>query len=224
MFGFFVNGRTGPNGVGVSYRSLSYRRLGKRLFDLAVCLTFLPVIVPLVAVCWFLVRLDGGPGIFSQMRVGRGGRLFKCYKLRSMVPDADAALEHILATDPERRAEWEKDQKFRDDPRITKIGRFLRRTSLDEFPQFWNVIRGDMSLVGARPVLPEELDRYGRNAGWYKAQRPGLSGIWQISGRNQTSYAERVAMDVEYARNVSFVLDVTIILKTLVEVLRRSGW
>jgi exopolysaccharide production protein ExoY len=224
MSDFLANGDRHSDAFNVRRTLIAYPRLGKRLLDLAICLVTLPATLSITALLWALVRLDGGAGLFTQMRVGRGGRMFRCYKLRSMVPNADEVLQHILATDPVRRAEWAQDQKFKDDPRITRLGRFLRKTSLDELPQIWNVIRGDMSLVGARPVVPEELERYGQHAGWYKAQRPGLSGAWQVSGRNDMSYEERVALDVNYAQTMSFAKDVIIILKTFGEVLRRSGY
>jgi lipopolysaccharide/colanic/teichoic acid biosynthesis glycosyltransferase len=162
--------------------------------------------------------------IFSHTRVGRGGRDFQCFKFRSMVANSDELLAELLANDPEARAEWERDFKLKNDPRITRFGRFIRRTSLDEFPQIWNVVRGDMSIVGPRPVVRKELDLYYADAlQHYLAVKPGLTGMWQISGRNDMEYAERVALDRAYVENWGLWSDSMIVMRTAVAIFRRSG-
>ena len=155
----------------------SYAGSMKRLFDVVLSLLLLPMIVPIVAILYVLVRRDGGAGFFGHARVGKDGKVFKCWKIRSMVPDAQERLEHLLATDPAARAEWERDRKLRNDPRVTRFGNFLRKSSLDELPQIWNVLRGEMSLIGPRPVTASELDRYGAQAWVYEALRPGVTGL-----------------------------------------------
>lgn len=186
-------------------------------FALAVALS--PFIVPLVAV----MALSKGPIIYAHRRIGQGGKVFRCFKFRTMVPDADRVLHDILERSPELKAEWLRDHKLRDDPRVTRIGRFLRRTSLDELPQLWNVLRGEMSMVGPRPIVKEELLRYGRSGSVYLSVRPGITGLWQVSGRNNTDYRRRVAIDVYYVRNQSVLLDLYILLKTVRVVLGRDG-
>ena len=182
------------------------------------------VLSPLLAmIAWFVMR-DGGPCVFGHTRVGNGGVKFKCLKFRSMVVNADAVLKELLARDPQARAEWERDFKLKKDIRITKIGQFIRRTSLDELPQLWNVVRGEMSLVGPRPVIEKELERYyGDGAAYYLMAKPGITGLWQVSGRNDIDYATRVSLDVSYVTNWSFSNDILILLKTVVVVLRGRG-
>ncbi len=170
-----------------------------------------------------LLRCEGGPIIFRHRRVGRDGKPFDCLKFRSMVPDADRVLRELLERHPELKAEWLRDHKLRDDPRITAAGRFLRRTSLDELPQLWNVIRGEMSLVGPRPIVHEELLRYGRCASKYLSARPGITGLWQVTGRSNTDYRRRVVLDVYYIRRQSLLLDLYILAKTTRVVLGRHG-
>ncbi len=200
-----------------------WARYLKRLFDLAGAGLILVLVAPLMATIALLLRLEGGPVLFAHQRVGREGRLFPCYKFRSMVPNADEVLKRLLADDPEARAEWERDHKLRNDPRITRLGHFLRRLSLDELPQLFNVLKGDMSLVGPRPVVPEELERYGDAKVYYLMVRPGLTGLWQISGRNDIEYDQRVALDTWYVRNWTLWNDVVILFKTLVVVPSRAG-
>jgi undecaprenyl-phosphate galactose phosphotransferase len=149
--------------------------------------------------------------------------MFGCLKFRTMVPDADGVLRRLLEDDPRARAEWESDFKLKDDPRITPIGAFLRRTSLDELPQLWNVLKGEMSLVGPRPIIEEELERYGDQVGYYLETRPGITGLWQISGRNDTGYEDRVALDSWYVRNWSLWYDLVILVKTINVVLQHKG-
>jgi undecaprenyl-phosphate galactose phosphotransferase len=170
-----------------------------------------------------LMRREGGSVIFKHRRIGRGGQTFECLKFRTMIPNADQVLRTLLERDPELKAEWVRDHKLRNDPRITRLGRFLRRTSLDELPQLWNVLRGDMSLVGPRPVVREELLRYGRNVGIYLAAKPGITGLWQVTGRNDTDYRRRVVLDTYYVRNQNLLLDLYILFKTTGVVLGGTG-
>jgi exopolysaccharide production protein ExoY len=195
----------------------------KRVFDVLCAVLLALVFSPLIFVIAVLLRREGGPVIFRHRRVGRHGKAFDCLKFRSMVPDADRVLRELLEEHPEFRAEWLRDHKLRDDPRVTAVGRFLRRTSLDELPQLWNVIRGEMSLVGPRPVVREELLRYGRCAGIYLAARPGVTGLWQVNGRNNTDYRRRVVLDVYYVRRQNLILDLYILFKTTYVVLGGSG-
>ena len=178
---------------------------------------------PLILMLALVVMFDGGPPIFGHERVGRGGRRFRCLKLRSMVPDAEQRLHAVLASDPVAASEWERVRKLTHDPRVTRLGRFLRTTSLDELPQLWNVLRGDMSLVGPRPITDAELDLYGDQADSYLALRPGLTGPWQVAGRNDVDYEDRVSVDAEYGASVSLMGDLKILVLTGVVVLRATG-
>ncbi|WP_038775471.1 sugar transferase, partial [Burkholderia pseudomallei] len=195
----------------------------KRAFDVAAASCLIVVLSPALAVIAFLVKRDGGPAVFGHVRIGRDGRPFKCLKFRSMVMNADAVLKALLERDPHARAEWEREFKLKNDVRITPIGRFLRRSSLDELPQLMNVVRGEMSLVGPRPVVEAELARYGDDVRYYLAAKPGMTGLWQVSGRNDTSYATRVSLDVSYVKEWSLRRDLVILLKTVNVVLRGSG-
>lgn len=200
-----------------------YREGPKRWLDLlGVCL-LLPVVLPVVLACWLAIRADGGPGFFGHWRVGQEGRRFRCWKLRSMVPDAEARLAAHLARNPAAAREWAETYKLRRDPRITRLGRVLRKTSLDELPQLWNVAMGEMSLVGPRPVTEAELAEYAGYEWAYLACRPGLTGLWQVSGRNRVGYADRVRMDVAYLMRAGLAADLAILARTPREVLRRSG-
>lgn len=195
----------------------------KRVLDILGA-TFLGLIFsPLILIIVLLMKRDGGSIIYRHRRIGRGGQVFECLKFRTMIPNADQVLWDLLEQNPELKAEWVRDHKLRNDPRITPIGRFLRRTSLDELPQLWNVIRGEMSLVGPRPVVREELMRYGRNLAYYLSTRPGITGLWQVTGRNDTNYRRRVALDVCYVRNQNLLLDLFILLKTTRVVLGGGG-
>ncbi|MBK5928500.1 sugar transferase [Rhodobaculum claviforme] len=198
-----------------------YRRYGKRLLDLAVVLFTLPVTLPVILLMALLVSLNGGRPFYCQPRVGRGGRVFNMWKLRSMHVDADQALETHLARDPALRAEWDAHQKLRNDPRITALGEFMRKSSIDELPQIFNVLRGDMSIVGPRPMMPGQQDLYPGRA--YFNLRPGLTGLWQVTARNDSVFAFRAACDARYDRRLSLALDVKIILFTVVVVLRATG-
>lgn len=168
-------------------------------------------------------RVDGAPILFAHYRVGRGGRLFRCLKFRSMVRDSKERLEALLASDPAARAQWDRDQKLDNDPRITPIGHFLRKTSLDELPQLFNVLAGDMALVGPRPITVPELSRYGAHRWHYLNVTPGMTGLWQVSGRNDLDYAQRVALDRRYVETRSLALDLWILWRTVHVVLRGAG-
>lgn len=200
-----------------------YRRAGKRAFDLALAVMILPVIAPVILCLWIVTRRDGGSGFFGHVRVGRGGRKFKCWKVRTMVMGAEEKLKAHLRDNPEAAKEWKETHKLLDDPRITKFGNFLRKTSLDELPQIWNVLVGDMSFVGPRPVVEEELKKYGHGKDFYLSQKPGITGLWQVSGRNSVSYDARVSLDHEYLQRVSFGFDLRILCKTWQAVAKRTG-
>ena len=195
----------------------------KRLFDLVVVIFVLPVLSPLIVLLWLIVRMDGGPGFFGHERIGRNGVSFRCWKIRSMVPNSEERLKDYLANNPEAAREWSENFKLRNDPRITPIGKFLRKSSLDELPQFWNVLLGEMSLVGPRPVSRDELQMYSIHLESYLSMSPGITGPWQVSGRNNLTYEQRVAIDVDYSRQAHLRLDIKILLKTASVVLRRTG-
>ena len=205
-------------------RTSIYAAFGKRVFDLFIVLISAPILVPVIAVLWFVVRRDGGSGFFSHKRVGKDGREFPCHKIRTMVVDAEAQLETYLEAHPEEREVWNREFKLKNDPRITPIGRVLRATSLDELPQFFNVLRGEMSFVGPRPVPRKELAMYGTQVGYYEAVRPGVTGLWQVSGRNDISYDERIDLDRQYAQTHSFKNDVVILARTFKAVLGKTGY
>lgn len=196
----------------------------KRAFDIVAASTMLVFALPamfFIAVIMF--STDRGPIVFAHERIGHNGRRFRCLKFRSMVVDSQEALRRHLELFPQARAEWEATQKLRNDPRITPLGKFLRVTSLDELPQLINVIRGDMSLVGPRPIVQEEVVRYAEDIVHYAAMRPGITGLWQVSGRSDVDYDQRVQLDSKYAREWTFLGDVTILLKTVKVVALRTG-
>ncbi len=198
-------------------------RLSKRLFDLITACCLLLLLSPLMLLLAWRIRQDGGPAVFAHQRVGQSGMLFPCYKFRSMVVDAKEQLERLLASSPELRTEWERDHKLKNDPRISPVGHFLRKTSLDELPQLFNVLRGEMSLVGPRPIVEAELERYGEDAEYFLMVRPGITGLWQVSGRNDVGYETRVYLDSWYVKNWSLWYDIAILFKTMRVVLRRDG-
>jgi len=197
--------------------------VAKRVLDVVGAMVLGLVFAPLILTIICLMRKGDGSVIYRHRRVGRGGQMFSCLKFRTMVPNADQVLRDLLERDPDLRAEWIRDHKLRNDPRVTRLGRFLRRTSLDELPQILNVLRGEMSLVGPRPVVREELLRYGRNVGTYLAAKPGITGLWQVTGRNDTDYRRRVVLDTYYVRNQNLLLDLYILVKTTGVVLGGSG-
>ncbi|WP_291846078.1 sugar transferase [Bradyrhizobium sp.] len=188
----------------------------KRLVDIVIALSGIVLLAPLLAICFVLTVLTSpGPALFRHRRVGLNGKAFDCLKFRTMVVDAPERLQRLLEADPIAAVEWAETRKLWRDPRLTVIGDILRRSSLDELPQLFNVLRGEMSIVGPRPVTDEELERYGTSVGAYLACRPGITGLWQVSRRRSTTYEQRVAYDAFYAQNWSMTLDAKIILVTL---------
>ncbi|MFM5923943.1 MAG: sugar transferase [Novosphingobium sp.] len=197
----------------------------KRAIDIGGSLALLVFFAPIMAVVAMLVRVfDGGPVLFRQERIGEGGRSFTIFKFRSMQCGADGELTTVLSSDTDLGSEWATRQKLTRDPRVTRLGRLLRTSSLDELPQLYNVLIGDMSLVGPRPIVPNESKRYGRYFAHYRTTRPGLTGLWQVSGRNGTTYRRRVALDVAYSRRASLGLDVKILLMTVPAVITAKGY
>ncbi|MFP7672160.1 sugar transferase [Marivita sp. S0852] len=198
-----------------------YRKHAKRIFDIVLVLMAAVPVLIVLAVCAVLIARDGGSPFYSQMRVGRFGKTFKMWKLRTMVANADKALEKHLAENPAARAEWAHNQKLRNDPRITKVGHILRKTSLDELPQLFNVLTGDMSIVGPRPMLVNQQAMYPGAA--YYALRPGLTGFWQISERHESSFADRATYDADYLDKVTLAQDVSVMWKTVSVVTKGTG-
>lgn len=198
-------------------------RFVKRSFDIIVSGLLLLLFSPLFFALFLIIRKDGGKAVYNQVRVGRDRKVFKCYKFRTMVVNSQQVLRELLAKDPEARRQWNKEFKLKNDPRITPIGNILRKTSLDELPQLWNVFKGEMSLVGPRPITRQELKYYGDDVIYYQMIRPGLSGLWQVSGRNDVDYATRVYLDAWYVKNWSLWNDFVILFKTVNVVLRRDG-
>lgn len=199
-----------------------YHRIGKRLLDICLILAAVPVVLPLIVILALYVAIDGGQPFYSQIRIGRDGRCFRIWKFRTMVRDADARLKAHLDANPDARTEWALSQKLRNDPRITPVGRVLRKSSLDELPQLWNVLWGNMSLVGPRPMLVEQRELY-PGTDYYRL-RPGITGNWQVSARNASSFADRARYDQDYARAVSFAGDLRILWATVSVVLRGTGY
>ncbi|MFT3691028.1 sugar transferase [Paenirhodobacter sp.] len=200
-----------------------YNRTGKRILDILISALLLMTFAPLIVFLLLMASRDGGPAIFSHRRIGQNGQPFNCHKIRSMVVDAEQRLADILRRDSRAAAEWAATHKLTDDPRTTRFGRLIRKTSLDELPQLWNVLLGDMSLVGPRPIVQEEVARYGAAIGHYARVRPGITGLWQVSGRNDLSYDERVALDVDYTQSISLARDLRILAMTAWSVLCRTG-
>ena len=196
---------------------------GKRVLDVVLSLVALILAAPILVLLALALWIEGGNPFYSQVRLGMNGRRFRMWKLRTMVQDADMQLAGWLARDPQLRAEWELTQKLKNDPRITRLGRLLRKTSMDELPQVFNVLRGDMSLVGPRPMLPEQMPLY-LNPAAYLALRPGLTGLWQITARNEESFDLRAVLDLRYAQRLSFALDLRIILGTFAVIWRATGY
>lgn len=204
--------------------ALRRNKIIKYIFDMVLTIIGTICISPiLICIAIWIYKDSPGPIIFKHMRVGKDGKIFPCYKFRSMCVDAKEKLEELLQNDPEARAEWERDFKLKHDPRITKSGAFLRRTSLDELPQIFNVLKGEMSLVGPRPIIKDEMERYGNRIDDYLMVKPGIAGIWQCSGRSDTTYQERVQMDSWYVRNWSVWLDIMILWKTIEAVVAKKG-
>lgn len=196
----------------------------KRILDIVIAGAALVFVFPLLLTVGLLIRLqDGGRAVYVQKRYGRNGRTFMCYKLRSMVLNSDERLKQILDTDPVAREEWDRTQKLTNDPRITPLGHFIRKTSIDELPQLLNILRGEMSIVGPRPIVENEINKYGEFYRDYCTVRPGLTGLWQVEGRSNTTYEQRVQLDVKYARTRSLGGDFMIMLRTVPAVLFSRG-
>lgn len=201
-------------------------RFVKRLIDIIGGLVGIVLLIP-VTVCVYLARKilkeDEGPLFYEHLRYGKGGKKFRIYKFRSMCIDADKKLKEYLAENEEARKEFEENQKLKDDPRITKIGNFLRKTSLDELPQMINILKGEMSFIGPRPVVDGEIEKYGTNKEKFLSVKPGLTGYWQVNGRSNTTYAERIDMELYYVDNQSLWLDIKIFFKTFISVIKKEG-
>lgn len=201
-----------------------YATTGKRAFDILFAILLLPIVAPVIFLLWAAIKIQGESGCFAHDRVGRNGKIFKCWKIRTMHTGSNESLDVYLESNSEAAAEWERNQKIRRDSRVTRLGRILRKTSLDELPQIWNVLVGDMSFVGPRPVVSTELQRYGVRRRSYLAVRPGITGLWQVSGRNSVSYAKRVALDVKYERRLGFFQDLKILFRTTAVILEGDGF
>jgi exopolysaccharide production protein ExoY len=215
------------NEVEIARRDLSapIGVLPKRIIDIALALSGIILLAPLLVICYLLmVATSPGPVLFRHRRVGFNGKHFDCLKFRTMLVDAPERLQHLLESDPVAAREWAETRKLRRDPRITAIGAILRKSSLDELPQLFNVLKGDMSIVGPRPVTDEELERYTASVGAYLACRPGITGLWQVSGRSTTTYDKRVACDAFYAQNWSIALDVKILIVTIPALLSETAF
>ncbi|MFP1133212.1 sugar transferase [Asticcacaulis sp. W401b] len=213
----------------VNTKILSQSKNGKsfpfiRIADVIISLFALIFFLPVFALVGTVIKMqDGGPVLFSQSRIGHKGQEFQCYKFRSMVSNSDKALSDWLQINPFARVEWERDHKLKNDPRITKFGKFLRKTSIDELPQLWNVLKGDMSLVGPRPIVKSEISKYGKSFSFYCSVTPGVTGLWQVSGRNNVSYKRRVALDRLFAKKKSLGVYCKILIYTVPAVLFQKG-
>jgi exopolysaccharide production protein ExoY len=214
-------GKPSPAGNAGTYFEAPLGGRSKRMADVLIAATALVLAAPVMLVVALLIRMTlGGPTVFSHSRVGFRGKPFNCYKFRSMVANSAEVLSQHLANNPDAAREWEECRKLRNDPRVTLLGQMLRKSSLDELPQLFNVLRGEMSCIGPRPIVQDELCRYGSHVGEYLQARPGLTGLWQVSGRSSTDYAERVSLDSHYVRNWSPWLDFVILLRTVIAVMR----
>lgn len=198
-------------------------RFIKRVFDLFGSLFIIIVLSPLLVYICSKVKKDGGPAIYGHERIGKNGKPFKCLKFRSMVTNSNEVLKELLLSNEEAKEEWDATFKLKNDPRITKIGHFLRRTSLDELPQLFNVLKGEMSLVGPRPIITDELVRYNEEVEYYLLSKPGMTGLWQVSGRSDVDYETRVYLDAWYVKNWSMWNDIAILFKTIGVVLKKDG-
>ncbi|MGR3290132.1 MAG: sugar transferase [Paracoccaceae bacterium] len=215
-----------PDGTDTGeYRFGLYAAGGKRVLDLVALIVILPIVMPLILLAWIVAMSHGSPGFYRQIRVGRNGKNFVCWKIRTMAPDADQKLIDLVRSDPNIAREWKSNQKLSNDPRITSFGKFLRSSSIDELPQIWNVFKGEMSLFGPRPFTPNQRALYDAAAplGSYYTLRPGISGLWQVESRNTGEFCDRVNYDEEYARSVSLVSDIKIAFRTVAVVLKATG-
>ena len=206
-------------------QSAALSTVGETDFDLILVVLIVPSVAPVILVAWAITIAGGGSGCYGQLRIGRDGRVFRCWKVRTMRPDADHALARMVADCPDIAREWHANQKLKCDPRITRAGRFLRRTSIDELPQLWNVLTGEMSLIGPRPFTPDQKPLYDMtqpNCAYYRL-RPGISGLWQVQSRNEGVFKDRVSYDEIYAQNLSLLYDLKIALRTILVILRSTG-
>ena len=202
---------------------LPLQRFLKRALDISGAAVGLIFLSPLFLVIAIMVRSDRGPVFFIQKRIGKNGRIFSCYKFRSMDVDAEETLAEYIAANPSAAATWEKFQKLEDDIGVTWVGRFMRPAGIDELPQLLNVLMGDMSLVGPRPITPKQQKYYGKNLVFYDAMRPGITGLWQVSGRNERTFAERIQLECRYVREWNLWLDMTILLRTIPVILKSNA-
>jgi len=200
-----------------------YRSFGKRVFDICFVVAIAPLAISLIGLASLFLMFEGGLPFYRQKRLGQNGKTFSILKLRTMVRDADGLLASYLEADPALRQEWDSTQKLKNDPRITTVGSFLRKTSLDELPQLWNVLKGEMSIVGPRPMMPDQLSLYG-DARHYFSLKPGITGFWQVSERNESLFQLRMTLDAEYNRCVSLFQDLKVLVQTVGAVVRRTGY
>lgn len=213
-------------GSSVTHRDLPvplYKKAEKRVLDIIFSFILILVFFPLILLVTIIIKMDGGPVLFMHRRIGAEGKSFLCFKFRTMVQDAEARLQHHLQNDPDALAEWQQNQKLKDDPRITRFGRFLRRSSLDELPQLFNVMGGSMSLVGPRPIISNEIERYDRYFYHYRRCRPGLTGLWQVSRHADMTYKRRVELDCLYVAHWSIRVDLIILLRTIFTMISARG-
>ncbi|KPP91571.1 MAG: Sugar transferases involved in lipopolysaccharide synthesis [Roseibaca calidilacus] len=201
-----------------------YARYGKRALDLAIVLPSLPIIIPIVLLCALANLASRNPVFYTQLRLGQHGRVFRIWKLSTMRPNAEKMLQDLLANDPALAREWETTQKLKDDPRVTRLGDFLRRTSLDEIPQLFNVLKGDMSLLGPRPMMLNQIELYGPTLDIYLSMKPGISGKWQVSERNNVHFRRRAQIDAEYASELSLASDLKLVWETIRTLIRSTGY
>lgn len=206
------------------WKSDLYANYFKRALDLTFSVLLLPFALPILAVMYFLIKFDSeGPVLFKSERVGKDGKKFNIYKARTMVLNAEEKLAELLETNPQLKQEWDVDHKLRNDPRVTRVGKVIRTLSLDELPQLWNVIKGEMSFVGPRPIVEAEVSKYGKLFGIYKSVKPGITGLWQVNGRNDISYDARINFDRRYVEKMSLSQDLLIIWKTIPVALSKKG-
>ncbi|MDL1870590.1 lipid carrier--UDP-N-acetylgalactosaminyltransferase [Deltaproteobacteria bacterium PRO3] len=214
----------GTRSEGTFWRKELYPNYLKRFFDLLLSVLLLPLAIPILAVMYFMIKLDSkGPVLYKSERMGKDGKKFYIYKFRTMVLDAEAKLTELLEKNPELKREWEIDHKLRKDPRVTRVGKIIRALSLDELPQLWNVAKGEMSFVGPRPIVEAEVQKYGKYFRIYKSVKPGITGLWQVNGRNDISYEARINFDKHYVEKMSFPLDLLIMGKTIPVALSKKG-
>ncbi len=206
-------------------QNMSYKlnKIVKRSMDVVGSLTGIFLLSPVFLYLIYKVRQDGGPAFYGHPRLGENGKMFKCWKFRSMVTNSSEVLAELLENDPAARQEWDANFKLKNDPRITKIGDFLRKTSLDEIPQLFNVLKGEMSLVGPRPIVADEIKYYNEDIKYYYSVKPGVTGLWQVSGRSDLSYRKRVKLDNFYVKNFTILRDIQIMIKTVFVVVKREG-